>query len=378
MSGKETTECQGCGGQELHPLFDMGVQPLAENSNGERYPLVLIQCLDCFLVQLSYQADPAVMFQADHPYSTGNSEALRHHYTMLAHNMRMDLPEGSLIVDIGANDGTFLANFTRWQDLTLVAVEPTDQILKAPDQVIKFQAPFTSELARRIAGDGAIGRARYVTAMNVLAHVPDVHDFLDGVTQLLAPGGQFVTENHDFYSITDGLQIDTIYHEHLRYYTVASLSRLLEQHWLRVTRVEQTRMHGGSFRIWARDTRHDWTSDAAEAAMDLTELLGEITGKGHAVYGIGAATRATPLIHFAGLAPYIAYVCEVAGSAKIGTFIPGTDIPVVDEADLVRHQPAYALLFAWHMKDYIVPKLRAAGYRGKFIVPLPKPEVIGD
>lgn len=377
MSGKYTVQCQGCGGRRLHPLFDMGVQPLAEGGGRDSgYPLVLIQCLDCFLVQLSYQVDPAELFRPGHPYSTGNSEALRHHYTMLAHDMRMDLPEGSLIVDIGANDGTFLANFARWKDLDLVAVEPTDQIEKFRGHGAIWKQPFTAELARTIRDMN--GGARYVTAMNVLAHVPDVHDFLDGVTRLLAPGGQFITENHDFYSITDGLQIDTVYHEHLRYYTVASLSRLLEQHWLRVTRVEQTRMHGGSFRIWARDTRHDWTSDAAEAAMDLNELLGEITGKGHAVYGIGAATRATPLIHFAGIARYIAYVCEVAGSDKIGTFIPGTDIPVVDEADLVKHQPAYALLFAWHMKDYIIPKLRAAGYQGKFIVPLPKPEVIDD
>jgi hypothetical protein len=363
----------------------MGMQPLAEGKSGHSYPLCLVECENCGLVQLSYVVDPAEVFQPDHPYSTGNSAMLRKHYADLASRLAVPLLTGDVVVDIGANDGTFLRSFsgrTGNPDLKLIAVEPTDQIRKpatygnqAPLEI--YQDFFTWTLAHEIHAKH--GPAKIITACNVLAHVPDVHGFLDGVAELLADDGVFVTENHDLASITDGLQIDTVYHEHLRYYSVASLSLLLERHGLHVVSSEQVPTHGGSFRVTARKQKSDFPLRAKAAATALRGLLWKISfEQRQQVYGIGAATRATPLIHYAGIGAFLACVCEVAGSGKIGTNIPGTLIPVVDEAALVTDQPPYALLLSWHMKDIIVPKLRTAGYTGKFIVPLPEPKVLDD
>jgi hypothetical protein len=380
MSG-EVKACGACGSRQLMPLFDMGFQPLAESSGPSRaYPLALVRCLNCYLVQLDYIADPEDVFKPDHPYSTGNSGMLRAHYEQLAKELEWNrLKPGDVVVDIGANDGTLLSYYSSF--VHKVAVEPTDQILKCPADVDRWQGFFTNDLACDMLADPdiGVGPAKVITACNVLAHVPDPHDFLDGVYTLLAEDGVFVTENHDLASITDGLQIDTVYHEHLRYYSVGSLSFLLERHGLRIVSSHPVPTHGGSFRVTARRMGSNFPRRAKNAATALRAMLYQITEqRRQKVYGIGAATRATPLIHYAGIREFITCVCEVSGSDKIGTRMPGTQIPVVDEKRLLEDQPPYALLFSWHMADYIAPKLREAGYKGKFIVPLPRPKVLDD
>jgi hypothetical protein len=177
-------------------------------------------------------------------------------------------------------------------------------------------------------------------------------------------------------SVLDGLQIDTVYAEHARYYSVTSLSRLLQMHGLVVADVEKIGTHGGSFRVTARRQRtKDLQWRALEMAATLREKVSLAFTEGP-VYGIGATTRATPLIHYTGIAPYLSCVAEVPGSDKIGLTMPGTSIPVVDEAKLIADQPPFALLLSWHLAADIVPLLRAKGYQGKFIVPLPAPKVI--
>src|SRR5258708_36923523 len=186
---------------------------------------------------------------------------------------------------------------------------------------------------------------------------------MQAAVRLMDTDSIFLTENHDVASLVDGLQIDTVYHEHLRYYSIATLSRLLAMHGLRVYRTEQIVTHGGSFRAWACKERTDLQYRARNAALELTDLLRWAVEDGSKVYGIGATTRATPLIHFAKLEPFITCVCEIARSDKLGQLMPGTKIPVVDEQKLVEDQPAYALLFAWHIKDDLMPKLRRWGFK---------------
>jgi hypothetical protein len=186
----------------------------------------------------------------------------------------------------------------------------------------------------------------------------------------------FVTENHDVASILDGLQIDTIYHEHQRFYSITSLSRLLGMHGLTITDVQRIPTHGGSLRVFARKQRTDLASRAHVAAARLNRMLAGIVEDGGTVYGVGAATRATPLIHYAKIAPYITAVAEVSSSEKIGLLMPGTSIPVVDEVRLLEDQPEYALLFVHHIAGQVVPALRRLGYQGTFIRPLPEPEVL--
>jgi len=374
----DITACQGCGYRPLELLLDMGLQPPPEGSGARgRYPLRLVRCAGCTLVQLDYAVPPGELFAKDHPYSTGNSAALRQHYRQLTKEIAGDqrLADGDVVIDIGANDGTLLNSYPEDYGLRRIAVEPTDQGKKFGGTWYPFS--FSRELAGKIRSQ--YGQAKVITACNVLAHVPDVHDFLDGVTELLGDDGVFVTENHDVHSIFSGNQVDTIYHEHLRYYSPASLARLLEDHGLHVEAIEPVQTHGGSFRTTARQAPGGFPVDARIAATALRALLYQlVVQKNHQVYGIGAATRATPLIHYAGIGSFINRVCEVSGSDKIGHKMPGTQVPVTDEADLIADQPAYALLFNWHMADVVVPKLRERGYKGKFIVPLPQPKVIED
>lgn len=369
----EITACGLCGNIGLDIVLDLGMQPLAEamSSTGV-FPLQLLECSNCGLNQLSWAADQKELFTYRHPYSTGNSRPLREHYEELADEWSQRLKPGSLAVDIGANDGTFLSFLPA--GLHKIAVEPTAQASKIKNTTV-YRKFFTRELAELIRETH--GPARLVTACNVLAHVPDPHDFMEGVKVLLGDDGFFLTENHDLASIVNGLQIDTIYHEHLRYWSVATLSRLLEMHGFFVDGSIPVSTHGGSFRVIATRAKPDLGHRAEAVAIRLEELVRKCAAEGP-VYGVGAATRATPLLHFANLAPYIDCVCEVGGSEKIGTLMPGTDIPVVNEGRLFSDQPSFALLFAWHIADSIVPKLRSPGYRGRFIVPLPEPKVIDD
>lgn len=373
------TSCGTCGDSRLREILDLGDQPLAERETGTRYPLALLECAQCGLVQLSYEVDRAEVFPPGHPYATGNTRALRDHFRKLAARIAADLEPDDLVVDIGASDGTFLAMVR--QDRVrkdgsvlsaprVLAIEPTatgTAGCRARGIPVE-QEFFTAATARGIVS--ALGRARVVTASNVLAHVSDQHDFMTGVGELLAPGGTFITENHDVFEVISGLQIDTVYHEHLRYYSPATLGYLLSLHGFMIARMESVETHGGSFRTWAVQPEPDLQARAGRARAQLCRLVEAAAADGK-VYGVGAATRATPLIHFAGLGRWLDRIVEVPGSAKIGTMMPGTQIPVVDERELIEAQPPTALLLAWHIADDLVPKLRAAGYLGKFIVPLP-------
>ena len=368
----EITSCGSCGGQSLYPVIDMGRQPLPENDNiTSWFPLKLLRCHDCDLIQLSHIPPQELVFSQEHPYTTGNSRERREHFAKLAAEISGQLKPDSLVVDIGANDGTFLTELSSLcpQEVRLLGVEPTDQSLKADVPICREF--FTRKTAIRIRD--SLGEASVITACNVLAHVPDVHDFLAGVKLLLADDGVFITENHDWNSIARGLQIDTIYHEHARYYTIASLSHLLAMYQLTVTDVQRIPAHGGSFRVAAMREPGDLDQQARRVKVRLNALLESTDGP---VYGIGATTRATPLIHYTGIQDRLECVCEVPGSDKIGRRIPGTQIPVVDEGRLIKDQPPYALILSWHIADIIMPKIRQMGYRGKFIIPLPEPEII--
>lgn len=373
----DVTSCGLCGNDTLDVILDMGMQPLAEamGHGGKTYPLQLAGCDRCSLVQLTYIPDQEAVFRPDHPYATGNTQVLREHFRDLALGWLGTLKKDDLVVDIGANDGTLLQNFVR-RGVRPFGVEPTGQIEKCFSRGIPgHQAFFTSELAGKIVADR--GNAALVFATNVLAHVPDPHDFMAGVQLLLGDDGVFVTENHDWASIVNGLQIDTVYHEHLRYYTPVSLGRLLSMHGLLVVSSIPVPIHGGSFRTTAIPQKQRFQLRAMRVAVRLSALVRKCANEGR-VYGVGAATRATPIIHYAELAPYLACVCEVAGSEKIGKDMPGTQVPVVDEERLIKDQPEFALLFSWHIAAYLIPRLRSAGYRGRFIVPLPEPRLLDD
>ena len=354
-------------------ILDMGKQPLPERYGSiQRYPLELMQCQKCTLVQLSCIPPAEEVFASDHLYSTGLSKANHRRDAGLAATIKVN--PGDLVIDIGSNDGTLLGEIRKVSPWArLLGVEPTRQADACTEEVVKDF--FTSKLAEDIKAK--YGTAKVITANNVLAHVPDIHDVMAGIALLLGDDGVLITDNHDVSSITDGLQVDTIYHEHIRYWSITTMAKLLSMHKLTVTATESIPAHGGSFRTWAGRQQQTGSLEfrARNAGWSLLELIQQCASAGP-IYGVGATTRATPLIHFAGIADYLTCVCELSGSEKIGKMMPGTDIPIVDEARLIKDQPAYALIFSWHVADDIIPALRSKGYQGQFIIPLPTPRIM--
>ena len=381
-------ECGSCNSPNLDSVVFLGYHQLActmpkvgeQPKEEPHYPLELMSCGDCGLMQLSCVVDPKVVFHPEYPYSSGNTRALWDDFSELAAELAPILEPNDLIVDIGGNDGTLLRCFP--ETLRRVAVDPTDQVQSASHHGIKsHQMFFSLQAARSLRAFH--DPAKVITACNVMAHVADIHDVLEGVVELLAPDGVFVAENHDLSSIIDGMQWDTIYHEHLRFYSVASWADLLQRHGLYVYKVESIGTHGGSFRAYAsrrpieetvesapEDTRR-FAQEVEDTRTDIRQQIRFAQSRGRVV-GIGAAARAATVIQYCGLtADDIDVVCEVPTSDKIGRYMPGTLIPVVDEAMLIEEQPETAVLFSWHVAKYIIPSLRQKGYTGDIIVPLP-------
>ena len=302
-----------------------------------------------------------------------------------------------LVIDIGSNDGTLLANFKDGGHRVL-GIEPTEVGNIAMRRGIPTLAGyFTPALAAQVKREH--GSARVVTAANCFAHIEDIHSIVEGILDLLAPDGVFISESHYLIALIEKLQYDTVYHEHLRYYSLNSLAHLLQMHGLEVFHARPIPSHGGSIRVYAarrgeRPVSADVTrmlaaeprGDAMRARLNafrrdvmlsklrLLAMLRELKESGARICGISAPSRASTLVNYLGLdAAIIDYVCEIAGSLKIGKYVPGTSIPVVEESRLFTEQPECAIIFSWHIADELAPKLRANGYRGKLITPLPVP-----
>jgi len=374
--------CGSCGCPDLEVVLDLGHQPLPQATPGRtsftRHPLRLVECARCTLVQLDYILPDTERFPADYPYTTGNTKVLQHHFTAQARMVASMIGHGDLVVDIGGNDGTMLkalnTEFVKYDGTVVRArpmlIEPTDQAKRCDDpDITVVQDYFTGQLAARIAAEH--GLARVITCSNVFGHVADPHDFLDGINELLHPDGTLIIDNQDWYNVIQDLQIDTVYHEHLRYYSPASLSWLLAAHDLLVTSINRIQMHGGSFRAMAVPEKTDLAGRASRLAAQIRFALDGALQAGQ-IYAVTAPTRATPLVNYARLGKYLTCACEISGSDKIGAVIPGTNVPIVDEQKLFDDQPPNALILAWDIADGLIPVLRKRGYTGRIIVPLPE------
>jgi hypothetical protein len=366
------------------------------------YPTSLLYCPQCELVQLGLIVDPEIIFPPNYPYTSGTTRILRDNFATLykqTHEL-MHLEVQHLVVDIGSNDGTLLSNFKNGGHRVL-GVEPTDTAKIAESRGIPtLNRYFGTESANEVARTH--GKARVITAANCFAHIEDVHTVIAAVLSLLDERGAFITESHYLIGLLDRLQYDTIYHEHLRYYSLHSLKYLLEVHELEVFHAAAIPTHGGSIRVYAarkgdysvspsvgpmlasEPTGEDMRArldrfrhDVLMTKLGLHSIIKDIKQARKRICGISAPSRASTLVNYVGLDDSILdYVCEIKSSLKIGKYMPGTVIPVVDEAQMFDEQPEYALILSWHIADELMPKLRERGYRGQFIIPLPEPRII--
>jgi SAM-dependent methyltransferase len=402
--------CQICGHAPLDDVLSLGYMPPVNQMvpigqiprQQPWFPTNLLHCRNCDLVQLGLAVDPAIIFPPEYPYTSGTTKLLRDNFADLQRESTamLGLGKDDLVIDIGSNDGTLLSNFKNAGHRVL-GIEPTDVGDIANERGIPtIKRYFGSEVAREVRREQ--GAAGLVTAANCFAHIEDVHAIVDGIVEMLKPGGAFISESHYLIGLLDTLQYDTVYHEHLRYYSVTSLKHLLEMHDLQVFHARPIPSHGGSIRVYAarpgtytvQETVQKMFSaeprgktmvkrlvsfqrDVVLSKLRLLSMLSNLKENGAHIAGVSAPSRASTLINYVGLDEgIIDYVCEIPGSLKIGKCVPGTRIPVVDEARLFADQPDCAVIFSWHIADELAPKLRAKGFRGQLIAPLPVPRAL--
>lgn len=402
--------CQICGNSRLETMLSLGYMPpvnqmvrIGEVPRQQPwFPTTILYCGECELVQLGLAVDPVIIFPPEYPYTSGMTRILRENFAELHAESKamLNLGPDDLVIDIGSNDGTLLSNFKAGGHRVL-GIEPTDVGHIANERGIPtIQCYFGHEVAREVKQKH--GPARVVTAANCFAHIEDVHAIVDGIVELLGADGIFISESHYLIPLLDRLQYDTVYHEHLRYYSLHSLKALLEMHDLEVFHARPIPTHGGSIRAYAarrgtqtvqpnvqemltREPTGDamrkrlvrFRTDVMLSKLRLYALLRDLKENGARIVGISAPSRASTLVNYVGLdEAIIDYVCEIAGSLKIGKYMPGTLIPVVDEARLFEDQPDAAVIFSWHIADELAPKLRAKGFRGQLIAPLPVPRAL--
>ena len=402
--------CQVCGATDLASVLFLGYLPPVNQMRtvGQRpheqpaYPAELLRCPRCQLVQIGLIVDPAILFPPEYPYTSGTTQILRENFAELQREATplLGLRGTELVVDIGSNDGTLLENF-RAAGHPVCGVEPTLMANLANERGVRtIMSFFGPASAAQVVNE--CGKAQVVTATNVFAHIEGIHDIVDSVLAMMSDDGVFITESHYLMALIETLQYDTIYHEHLRHYSLESISYLLNMHGLEVIHAKRIPTHGGSIRVYASrrgarpvkptvqqvlaeeggagllaDRLAAFTRRVATSKVELYALLRDLLAKGSRIFGVGAPSRASTLINYVGLDREILdCVVEVKGSYKVGKYMPGTLVPVVDEAQLVEKQPEVALLLSWHIANELMPKLRKRGFRGDFLVPLPTPRIV--
>lgn len=410
-TSRNITRCQISDSANLESVLFLGfvppvndMQPVGERPEARSmYPLELLYCPDSHLVQIGCEVRPEILFPPEYPYTSGTTRILRDNFADLFEQC-MGLPgidASSFVIDVGSNDGTLLANF-KDGGCRVLGIDPTDRARLANERGIRsLRTFFSRETARAVAEE--YGAADLVTATNVFAHMPRVDEVVAGILDVLDERGVFVSESHYLLDLIGALQYDTVYHEHLRYYSLHSLKFLLEKHGLEIFHVKRIPTHGGSIRVFAaRKGRHRadpsvsslleaerraglldpetyrrFASDVMQSKLDLLALLRDVKSRGGRICGIGAPSRASTLIAYTGLNhDIIDCVMEIRGSHKIGRYMPGTRIPVLEESALFSDPPEYALFFSWHIAGELMPELTRKGYRGEYIVPLPSPEIV--
>jgi SAM-dependent methyltransferase len=402
--------CRSCGTGGLHPILSLGETPLADalvdparlDKPEASYPLEVAFCAACSLVQLKQTVSPETLFTQDYPYYSSFSDTLVSHARRNAERLITDegLDQHSLVVELASNDGYLLRHFAE-QGVPVLGIDPAEGPASAAQEagIPTLCAFFDRELAACLVAEGK--RAEVVLANNVLAHVPDLNGFVAGIGVLLAGSGVAVIEAPYVRDLIDRCEFDTIYHEHLCYFSVTALNRLFARHGLVLSRVEHYPLHGGSLRLYVRpggepdDTVRRYLAEEAEHGLDmvgyyrdfaarveqvkhdLLALLGKLKASGARIAAYGAAAKGATLLNYVGIgSETLDYVVD-RNVHKQGRFMPGVRLPIADPARLVADQPDYVLLLAWNFADEILAQQQAylrAG--GRFVVPVPEPAVL--
>jgi SAM-dependent methyltransferase len=404
------TACRSCGARELLPVLSLGALPLsdgfltaAELDRPEpRFPLDVAFCAACGLVQILDTVPPEILFGRDYPYFSSVSATLLAHSKAHVAERLPELPPGpeTLVVELASNDG-YLLQFYREAGVRVLGIDPAPGPVAAARAkgIETIEAFFGRDLAERLVAEGR--RADLLHANNVLAHVADVHGFLDGIRLLLKDGGRAVVEVPYLRDLVEKLAFDTIYHEHLCYFSVRAIDRLVRPHRLFLVRVERVPIHGGSLRLFLSKEdspdatvgailaeekaigldRHAWFASFAARVErlreDLRAVLSDLKRAGKKIAAYGAAAKGTILLNFCGLGPELLEWVADKNPFKQGRFVPGVRLPIVAPECILAEMPDVLLILPWNIEAEIVAQ--EAAYRergGRFLVPVPSPRIV--
>lgn len=407
------TACRICNGRTIIPILDLGMMPIpnhfpendTEIRSEELYPLRFCLCGDCRLALLDEVVAPEKLFSTYH-YLTSASSPLIPHFRSLAQEAkeRFDLPDGALIFDIGANDGTLLREFQRL-GMSVLGVDPARNVatIARTKGITVLPEFFSTHLARRVRDEW--GSFDLITATNVFAHTNDISDFAAGVRHLLKPRGVFVAEFAHLLEMIDKRFFDVIYHEHLSFFALEPLLTFFSQHGLRIFDVKKVLTQGGSLRIYvsrAENTAHAATPNIAavieeersrglheratyetfaqhvrDYRMSLRTLLQTLKQQGKRIVGVGAPAKGVILLNYCRIDGSLLDYLVDSTPLKQHRRMPGVHIPVYPEEKLAEDPVDYVLLLAYNFKTEILQKLTPYIERGtKVIVPFPEIHVV--
>ncbi len=402
--------CRSCGSTRLETILEFGETPLADRLLTEaqldqpeyKAPLTLVFCQDCALAQIRETVDPEILFYAEYPYFSSVSPSLLHHFRTSALEIMNSrkLDKNSLVVEAASNDGYMLKNFVE-RGIPVLGIDPA----RAPAQVAlgagipTLVTFFNAGLAEALVQEGK--RADVFLANNVLAHVPDLNGFATGIKTILKETGVAVIEAPYVVDLVDHGEFDTIYHQHLCYFSVTALDRLFRRHGLYINDVRRVAIHGGSLRLFVEPVenpgpgvkdllqmeaqrqvdRVDFYLGFAERVQkirrDLRAFLADLKRQGCRTAAYGAAAKATTLLAYCGIGQeWVEYVVDL-NPYKHGRYMGGNHLKIYPVEKLVADRPDFVLLLAWNFKDEIVRQQE--NYRqmgGRFIVPIPELTVI--
>lgn len=404
-----TTSCRFCDAELKQTFVDLGMSPLcetypsaAEFHSGETYyPLHVYVCGHCFLVQLEEFETRENIF-GDYAYFSSYSDSWLKHCERYCAGVtkRFGLNEKSFVVEVASNDGYLLQYFVR-EKIPVLGIEPAANVAKVASEkgVATLVSFFGTDLARELVLKGQT--ADLVAGNNVLAQVPDLNDFVEGLCTLLKPEGVLTLEFPHLQRLMERNEFDTIYHEHFSYFSLLTTVQILERHGLRVFDVEQLASHGGSLRVYAcrSESRshpelpsvHMVIEEEMKAGLDnlegyegfkqkvmqtklsLLEFLLKAVREGKTVAGYGAPGKSATLLHYCGIGRDLIEYTVDRSPYKQGKFLPGSHIPIHHPDRIVETRPDYVVILPWNLKDEIMEQLQVIReWGGHFVVPIPE------
>jgi SAM-dependent methyltransferase len=399
--------CRSCGDEHGELVLDLGSQPLANNLLNPddvgkvepRFPLRIFVCPACWMIQITDTVPPVELF-SDYLYFSSFSDTMLKHAqeAVSEHTSDFGLNSDSHVVEIASNDGYLLKNFVAAK-IPCLGIEPAQNIAKVAREagIETLSEFFTEDLARQQSAAGR--KADLILGNNVFAHVPDTNDFVAGLAAMLKEDGRIAIEFPYAVELFKGVEFDTIYHEHVFYFSLLALQPLFERHGLEIFRVKRLPIHGGSLRIYAGhaechavdpsvteqlaeerqlgldqlDYYSSFSARIEKIRTDLRNELKRLREAGHNVAAYGASAKGSTLLNFYGLnSTDLDFVAD-RSPHKQGKLTPGTHIPIVPPEELIARQPDYTLLLTWNFATEILAQQQA--YRdagGQFIIPLPE------